>query len=107
MEPPRLIIYKALALLLSLNYFAFRVEVFDREYNENNAHHSDRNCFSNSTLNWESLDKDNAPQAFDFDAVIRIQLIGAAPRQFSKKLQYYPPFRLIHDKSPPDSFDKI
>jgi hypothetical protein len=91
-------------LIVALNYFAFRTELFDNEYKENHPGKPDTVSFTLSTLNWETFDKDNAPKAFTVNVSVPIELICIvnAPLQISKfSHQSYHPIR---DKSPPESF---
>src|SRR5258708_18792176 len=64
--------YRSLSLLIALNYFAFRVELFKDEEVQNHIQPSTADSIAPSTLNWESFDKDNAPKAFTFDCEIQI-----------------------------------
>ncbi len=93
--------YRLLALLVAANYFAFRVEMFGEEYEQSHPSGVCGNSLSLPSVNWESFDKDNAPQAISVGARIVIEPLGLSPREPRIECQYYPPFRLILDKSPP------
>ena len=56
----RSLIHGSIALLLAFNYFAFQVELFDDEYEENHPAPTTTCSITHPTLNWESFDKDNA-----------------------------------------------
>jgi len=92
------------ALLLACNYFAFRVELFSDEYEQNHpatGSYPGQPAYSRQTLNWETFDKDNAPKAISVNPWISLELISTIPDEplFSKLL----PRELltIRDKSPP------
>ena len=89
------------ALLLAGNYFAFQVELFDTEYEANHPKQAETCSISSPTLNWESFDKNNAPQAFVFDARVAIECIFILPSLPVSTPRLEPPFRLVRDKSPP------
>ena len=93
--------YKLIFLLVAVNYFAFRVELFEDEYTHNHPDNPDTCSFTNPTLTWESYDKDNATEAFVFDPGLRIEWLQSVPSecplQFVDHRQYQP----VRDKSPP------
>ncbi len=97
----RLIIYKALLLLLACNYFVFRTELFDDEHEQNSPKSYSGNSISDYSLNWETFDKDNAPKAFTINTEIRIQLLCVLRIHIQIDRESYQPFQLIRDKSPP------
>ncbi|MBI3364767.1 MAG: hypothetical protein HY033_07660 [Ignavibacteriae bacterium] len=107
MTDRRLIAYRYLALLLALNYFAFRVEFFEQEYNDNHHPLFDRISLSKASLNWETFDKDNAPPAFVIDPEIQIEFLS--PCLFPQREQFLQlqSFQLVRDKSPPHPFPFI
>ena len=92
-----------LAIVVALNYFAFRVEVFEEESGAQHRDLPSRISFACSSLTWESFDKDNAPQAFT------IQILAGPERSFvmlsppPAPLQDIQPFQPVRDKSPPSS----
>ena len=92
------------ALLLACNYFAFRVELFSDEYEQNHpatGSTSSQPAYARQTLNWETFDKDNAPKAISVNAWISLKLIASIPDEhlFSKLLPRE--LQTIRDKSPP------
>ncbi len=89
------------ALVLACNYFAFQVELFDGEYEQN--HPSAPTTLSISTLstNWESFDKENAPQAFQVDADLHLECLLILQPMHVLESPEKPPSQLIRDKSPP------
>jgi hypothetical protein len=89
------------ALLLACNYLAFQVELFEDEYEQNHPVPSAGSGISSYSANWESFDKDNAPQAFYFDPILRLDclLVFRSPNVFERPAT--PPFQPIRDKSPP------
>jgi hypothetical protein len=89
------------SLLLAADYFAFQVELFDNEYEENHRPIATTCSIAAPSLNWESFDKENAQQAFVFDAIVKVEFLFTLdfPRfQFSPPSLPYQPIR---DKSPP------
>jgi len=95
------ITYRLVALTLALNYFAFQVELFEEEYEANHPKQCDTVSFNLPSLNWESFDKNNAPQAFVFDAGLRTEFLFDVPSPFAEELPSHQPFRIVRDKSPP------
>jgi hypothetical protein len=98
----RSLIHGSIALLLASNYFAFQVELFDDEYEENHPAPSATCSITHPALNWESFDKDNALQAFVFNAEICIQLVDLLPSVSTPLLHLTAPSHPIRDKSPPE-----
>ncbi len=100
----RYVTWRILCLLLALNYFAFRIELF-REENEQNHPQTDlaahQVTFSMSSLNWETFDKDNAPKAIVVNAGIQIELFGILPAIPKASNHSYQPYQPTRDKSPP------
>ena len=90
-----------IALLLACNYFAFQVELFEDEYEENHPLPAKTSCVSSLSTNWESFDKDNAPQAYYFDAGLRLECLLVLQPSFAFESFSAPPFHPIRDKSPP------
>jgi len=94
-------IFGILAVITALNYFAFRVELFEKENEASHPLPSSSLSLTMPTLNWETFDKDNASQAF----VITIEL--TKEYLFTKPVErlFHPPpvepFYRIRDKSPP------
>jgi hypothetical protein len=103
----RILSCRVLAALVAFTYFGFRTELFRKEYEEN---HPAQNGFSGITtlsLNWETFDKDNAPKAFVFSAVVPMLLLGVCTRPARTFLVDLSPRTLIHDKSPPSPFQSV
>ena len=103
----RIITYQFCSILIALNYFAFRMELFQDEDSENHPQTQSAVSFTFPTLNWETFDKDNASKAFVFDALIQIQPIEFFPPEHREQYSPYLSFRLIQDKSPPSSLCNI
>jgi hypothetical protein len=99
-----MVFYRALALLVAVNYFGFRTELFAREVDENHPAYFNHSAFSAPSVNWETYDKDNAPKAFVFHGTARFELLGTLSRPEPLTVEFYPPYRLIQDKSPPAPF---
>ena len=95
------IAYRLLSLLIAFTYFAFRVELFEKESEYFHPPHEGGSAFTCSSLNWETFDKDNAPKAFVFDPDNRIELISFNAVPLEQQLSSPPIFQLIRDKSPP------
>jgi hypothetical protein len=94
--------FKFIAALVALNYFAFRVELFEDEYEQSHPDVlSGHTTISVSSLNWESFDKDNAQQAVVVDAGITSFCLFTLLDEFDAQPYAFQPFSLIRDKSPP------
>lgn len=94
--------HRVISLLLACNYFAFQAELFEEEFKENHPDLPSQLSFSKPTLTWESFDKENAPEAFSFDAdIFFLAVIGWLPFPAIQTLPPHLPFRIIRDKSPP------
>ncbi len=90
-----------IACIVALNYFAFRTELFQDEYKENHPARSNAFSIQQLSLNWETFDKDNAPQAFSFAIATTVTVFGEiTPRSSLNKIAFIS-YRLIKDKSPP------
>lgn len=91
------------ALLLAGNYFAFQVELFEEEFEQNQplCDFSHELRFTSPTLNWESFDKTNAPQAFTLNPDFRIFVLFEIPSPTNQSIPAQRPFSDIRDKSPP------
>jgi hypothetical protein len=74
----------------------------EEEYEENHPQQTGACALTSPSLNWESFDKENAPQAFVFDAGIQIEFLFFLSvdhlTQSLAHLQYAP----VRDKSPPE-----
>lgn len=97
----RIVTHRFLSLLIVFNYVAFRVELFKDEEAQNRPQPCAGVSYSFPTLNWETFDKDNAPKAFTFTSVVHVEVFGLIPQHIPDRVVFLPPFRLIHDKSPP------
>ena len=89
------------ALILACNYFAFQVELFDAEYEENHPAPVTSSAVSSPTLTWESFDKDGALEAFVLNACLRIECVVILPLPPPAPPVAAPPSTLVRDKSPP------
>ncbi len=98
---------RGIALILSLNYFSFQVEVFDEEYEANHPAQIEAGAISSPTLTWESFDKDQAAQPFVFDAAISFERIATLTEPTAPTPPSIVPEDPIRDKSPPLSYRSI
>lgn len=101
----RSIIYACIALTLACNYFAFQVELFDAEYEQNQPLPTETNSLYNPTVNWESFDKDHAQQPFIIDALLRFECLAALHPIYVVRFFEEPSFHPTRDKSPPLTSD--
>ncbi len=92
---------RGIALLLSLNYFCFQVEVFEEEYEANHPAQLESGAISSPSLTWESFDKDQAPQPFVFDAATTFERLATLEEPTGPLLPLFVPNEPIRDKSPP------
>jgi hypothetical protein len=95
------VLFALLSLLVACNYFAFRVELCEEEFE---AHHTSTpftNAFGPPTITWETFDKDNAPEAFTVDVQITIEFSCRVGEHFQEIRQDLVPHQPIRDKSPP------
>lgn len=99
----RLTIFKVIAALVAVNYAMFRLEVFDRENEQDHPSFTCTASITSSSINWETFDKDNAPQAFVIQPEFRILLIEFVSDHPAVPLPIVRPFEHIRDKSPPSS----
>jgi hypothetical protein len=93
--------HRLVALLLSTNYFAFQVELFEEEYEASHPRSYETSSISKPGVTWESFDKENAPKAFVFDVDVRIQFLFLLQSGSVNFLLPHTPFQPIRDKSPP------
>ena len=97
----RTLSWRLLALLVACNYFAFRTELFESEYNENHPFHYTTSSITLPSLNWETFDKDNAPKAFTIVLGHQIEFLFTI-HVIRKPVQHsYQPYQPVRDKSPP------
>jgi len=94
-------IFSILATIVALNYFAFRVELFEEEYEANHPAPASTLSFSMPTVTWETFDKDNAPQAFTVTVDTRQALLFRQPAERRERAPMHRPFSHVRDKSPP------
>lgn len=97
----RLTFLKLFTLLLACNYFAFRVELFQDEYERFHPAPTSVPSINILSLNWETFDKDNAPKAFVVNPEVSILFLSFAPKQTAITIPACSPCNLIRDKSPP------
>lgn len=93
----------AVACILSSNYFAFQVELFDAEYEANHPTPTlaGTHSLSSPTVTWESFDKQNAPEAFVLNPILPIEPVGFIPVPHQTGQQPNPQYQPVRDKSPP------
>ena len=97
----------AVFLLVAINYFAYQVEFFDKEYQENHRAVSNTLSFATPSVTWETFDKSNASKAFTLNVDVTIELIGYLRLP---NIRITPPliqFDIIRDKSPPTNLSYI
>jgi hypothetical protein len=99
--------WRVLPLLLALNYFCFRTELFGEE---NEKYHPvvDKLLHGASlslpSLNWETFDKDNAPKAIRVEPWLSLQFLTLFTNPPTICRIVPSQFQPIRDKSPPESF---
>jgi hypothetical protein len=96
--------WRVFTFLFAFNYFAFRVELFSDEYEQNQPATDafpHQVAVSPPSVNWETFDKDNAPKAITVQPHFMLELMCLAPGEqiFSKDIPRQR--ELIRDKSPP------
>jgi hypothetical protein len=94
-------LHRVLAVVLATNYFAFQVELFEDENEANHPKRAESTSFTAPSLNWESFDKDNAPQAFVVDPNIQVDFLFLFFTQPFNELLFNPQYQPVRDKSPP------
>lgn len=95
-------LWRLFAALIACNYFAFRVELFPDEYEDNHPElFIGVASFSQSTLNWETFDKDNAPKAFTIHVDPQITFISFISCPLKTNQYTFEPHQPVRDKSPP------
>lgn len=95
--------YKILLFVVALNYCAFRVEIFEDENRENHPVIPAGLAYTAISLNWETFDKNNAPEAFAFDAIVAIEPLFQISQPPQLNNIPYEREELVRDKSPPPS----
>lgn len=100
----RKIAFHFLTLLIACNYAAFRLELFEKEYEENHPPAATTtSAVTRPSLTWETFDKDNAVKSFTIDPSVRLVLLLRSLAVPAPQRHQFRPFRLTRDKSPPDS----
>ena len=94
-------IFSTLAVLVALNYFSFRVELFGDEYNDNHPPISSSSSFTLPSINWETFDKDNAPQAIILTPDLHVSFLLLLEKQIPEIAPEYVFIHPVRDKSPP------
>jgi hypothetical protein len=94
-------LHTLICLVLSTNYFAFQVELFEEEYERNHPDRTEGCSVTAPRLTWESFDKENASQAFVFDAGLRIEFLFTVATTPSRETQPVRQPGPVRDKSPP------
>ena len=95
------IIYRCLSVIVACNYFAFRVELFEQEYENNHPVYPTTIAIVNPSLNWETFDKDNAPKAYRINLETSLTLICKATDRLQPQAPFIFTSEPIRDKSPP------
>ena len=93
--------FHSLSFLIACNYFAFRIELFDDEYETTHPALPYEISFTVSSLNWEAFDKDNASAAFVIHPETEILFLCFATDTPVSEIPDLQPFEIIRDKSPP------
>jgi hypothetical protein len=98
------LVWRIFSFIFAFNYFAFRTELIDEEFEQNNPvsdQFSHQASFSLPSLNWETFDKDNAPKAITVTPWISLELVSTATSE-NLLLNIIPQQKqIIRDKSPP------
>ena len=95
-------IFRFISLIVALNYFAFRVELCEEEYEENHPSTIPIGVgFSKYSVNWETFDKDNAPKAFTIKVEPTIEIFLLNQPILTLQILNKPSLYIIRDKSPP------
>jgi hypothetical protein len=97
-------IFGFFAIVIALNYFAFRVELFGDEFENNHPAPTLFPSLTQPSLTWETFDKDNAPQAFRFEPETGIGYLYRVCEFRPEIRSDYRTPHIIRDKSPPLSF---
>ncbi|HZY09732.1 MAG TPA: hypothetical protein VFF29_01115 [Bacteroidota bacterium] len=99
----RSLVFQFISLLLAVNYFAFQVEPFEDEYEDNHPQLSTTPTITKPTVTWETFDKSNAPKAFVFNTEISFEFLSGIPRIARAEYLLILHLYIIRDKSPPHS----
>jgi hypothetical protein len=90
-----------IALLLATNYVLFQIEPFEEEYTANHPLLPHGISVGSVSYNWESFDKENAPEALVAQAPIFLEVTFLLQIIDVPKSPSSSPKRQIRDKSPP------
>jgi len=96
--------WRGLALLIACNYLAFRVELFEDEYENNHPTidpYSHEISYTPPTINWETFDKDNAPKAITIQPFLSLTNLFTLPGESLPRTVISLTQQIIRDKSPP------
>lgn len=93
--------FNLLSLLVALNYFAFRTEIFSEERAAGHAEFDGTTAFARTSLNWETFDKDNAPPAIVVDILLPLSGLWLPIAPGIEATPGPASFHPIRDKSPP------
>jgi hypothetical protein len=97
------LLHRICALYLAANYFAFQIELFEEEYEQNHRKISETCSFAAPTLNWETFDKNNAPKAFTLQPVAPVEVLFQTRLSFNLQSRIPAQRTPIRDKSPPET----
>lgn len=97
----RVVVHALAAAVVACTYFAFRVELFDEEFESHFRDFPNGLALTGPTLSWESFDKENAPQAFTVSVLTAFERSFAMPPAPEISRQDILPFQPVRDKSPP------
>lgn len=86
---------------LAVVYFLFQIEPFEDEYREHHPAPAGTLAFSKPSVNWESFDKTNAPEAFVVDPRITCGPLGIVTCIEPLARPLCAPVHPVRDKSPP------
>jgi len=96
-------LFHIVALILAANYFAFQVELFEEEYEQNHRPVSQTSAVGSPTVNWETFSKSEAAKAFVVTVETHFQLLLPAPVEPVTRIALVVTRDLVRDKSPPHS----
>ena len=96
-------IFQYIALILAANYFAFQVELFEDEYEQNHRPVSRTSAVGSPTTNWETFSKTEAAKAFVVTVETILQFLHPVPVEPVTRIHLVIQRDLVRDKSPPHS----
>lgn len=100
------LVWRIFYFIFAFNYFAFRTELFDEEFEQNNPvsdQFTHQAAFSLPSLNWETFDKDNAPKAITVTPWLSLELVSITTNETLLHNIIPQQKQIIRDKSPPRS----